>query len=267
MTPTRLALSSLLLAGCWSGAPSSQTPPATATATATATAASPGVVPTVELVSEKEWAACQEQQGSLGPGFYCDDQLLEGGVPLRYANFPAVARDGSLVAVIEERDGWGHVKPGVRLLDREGRTVTWFSLEGTGDVAKAAVERANAELATRDWVPLTKPELNHKELSDELSETELAFGDYTAVYTRRNEGNYWLPPSGIRVTDARARAVVERTDTERAWAAQNACNLPSFELVGVSARPGVILFMTGLGMGGHDCDGILQPPHWHVLAF
>ena len=120
---------------------------------------------------------------------------------------------------------------------------------------------------TRDWVPLTRPEPNHKELSDELSETAIAFGAYTAVYQRRNEGNYWLPPSELRVTDARGRVVVERKDTERVWHAQNACNLPAFELVGASAKPGVILFRTGLGMGGHDCDGIVQPPHWHVLAF
>lgn len=262
MTRIHLALSSLLLASCGSRAPSSPTPPATATATA-----SPGLVPTVELVSEQEWEACQEQQGSLGPDFYCDGQMLEGGVPLRYSMFPAVARDGSLVAVIEERDGWGHVKPGIRLLDREGHTVQWFSLEGTGDVARAAVERVNAELATRDWVTLTKPELTHKELSDDLVETAIAFGDYTAVYQRRNEGNYWLPPSELRVTDARGSVVVERKDTERAWEVQHACNLPAFELVGASARPGVILFRTGLGMGDHNCDGILQPPHWHVLAF
>lgn len=260
MTRAHFALASLLLAACSSKVPRSQTPPATGSA-------SPGVVPTVELVSEKEWEACQEQQGSLGPDFYCDDQMLEGGVPLRYSRFPAVARDGSLVAVIEERDGWGHVKPGVRLLDREGRTVKWFSLEGTGDDAQAAVERANAELATRDWVPLTRPELDHKELSVDLGETKIAFGAYTAVYKRRNEGNYWLPPSELRVTDARGRVVVERKDTERAWHAQNACNLPAFELVGASAKPSVILFRTGLGMGGHDCDGIVQPPHWHVLAF
>ena len=263
MTRTHLALSSLLLAGCWNSTPSSpQTPPAEATASA-----SPGVVPTVELVSEKEWEACQEQQGSLRPDFYCEDQMLEGGAPLRYAKFPAVARDGSLIAIVEERDGWGHVKPGIRLLDREGGTVKWFSIEGAGAVAKAGVKRANAELAPPAWVARPKPELNHKELSDDLIETEIAFGDYRAVYKRRNEGNYWLPPSHIRVTDARGRVVVERKDTERAWDAQNACNLPSFELVGASAKPGVILFMTGLGMGGHDCDGVLQPPHWHVLAF
>lgn len=265
MIRTHLALSSLLLAGCFSNAPSS--PPAPPANTYASASASPGVVPTVELVSETEWQACQDQGGSLAPDFYCDGQMLEDGGPLRYAKFPAVTRDGRLVAVVEERDGWGHVKPGIRLVDREGRTVKWFSLEGTGDVAKAAVERANAELATHDWVPLTTPELNHKELSDDLSETEIAFGDYTATYQRRNEGNYWLPPSEIRVTDARGRVVVERKDTERAWGVQNACNLPSFELVGASAQPGVILFMTGLGLGGHDCDGVLQPPHWHVLPF
>lgn len=263
MTRTSIALSTLLLAGCWGSASS----PAETTPANTAAPTKGGVVPTVELVSEQEWEKCQEEGRELAPGFYCDGQILEGGVPLRYAKFPAVSTDGKVIAVVEERDGWGHVKPGVRLLDRDGRTVQWFSFEGAREVARGAVERANKELATRAWVPLTKPEVSSKELADDLAETALAFGDYTAVYKRRNDGDYWLPPSEIRVTDTQGRVVAERTDTERAWAAGNACNLPAFELVGTSAKPGVILFKTGLGMGGHNCDGVLQPPHWHVFTF
>ncbi|MDX2094210.1 MAG: hypothetical protein SFX73_40640 [Kofleriaceae bacterium] len=264
MTRTCIALATLLFAGCWGSASSStQTAPAN-----TAPPMKGGVVPTVELVSEQEWETCQEEGRELAPGFYCDGQILEGGVPLRYAQFPAVSTDGSVIAVVEERDGWGHVKPGVRLLDRGGRTVQWFSLEGERAVAKGAVERTNKELATRTWVPLRTPAVSSKELTpDVLAETALAFGDYTAVYKRRNDGNVWLPPSEIRVTDARGQVIAERTDTERAWAAENACNMPAFELVGASAKPGVILFKTGLGMGGHNCDGVLQPPHWHVFTF
>jgi hypothetical protein len=41
----------------------------------------------------------------------------------------------------------------------------------------------------------------------------------------------------------------------------------SFQFVGACASPGVLLFMTGLGMGGHNCDGVEQPPTWHVLTF
>jgi hypothetical protein len=264
MTRTHIALSTLLFAGCWGSASS---PGQTSPANTAGAAVKGGVVPTVELVSEQEWEKCQDEGGELAPGVYCDGQILEGGVPLRYAKFPAVSSDGSVLAVVEERDGWGHVKPGVRLLGRDGRTVQWFSLEGGRDVVKGAVERVNKELATRSWVPLGKPEVSQKDLADDLTETALAFGDYTAVYTRRNDGNEWLPPSEIRITDPLGRVVAERKDTERAWAASNACNMPRFELVGTSAKPGVLLFMTGLGMGGHNCDGVLQPPHWHVLSF
>lgn len=260
MPRTFIALS--LLVGCWRAQPG---PPQAQPAVPPAPAAR-GVVPAVELVSAAEWEACASTGGELD-GVFCDVQSLEGGVPLRYRRFPAIARDGSVLAVVEERDGWGHVDPGVRLIDRDGRTVQWLPLAGTGDAARAAVERANTTLAARDWVELVHPPKQEQLLADDLAETTIAFGGFTAVYRRRDEGNWWLPPSEIRVRDPRGHVVAERTDTERSWAAQPACNLPSFQFVGASASPGVLLFMTGLGMGGHNCDGVEQPPIWHVLAF
>ena len=238
-----------LVAGCWNAEHSTPTPPTNVSTAAPVV----GVVPSVEIISDAEWAECPD----------CDDQSREGGAPLRFKNFPAVTHTGDLIAVAEERDGWGHVPiPGVRLLDRNGKTARWLPIAGAD-----AVTAANAELAKYAWSTLDKPTPKVKELSDTLSETELTFGPYTARYKRRDDGNTVLPPSEIRVFDAAGHALAERTDTETAWNAAPACNLPAFTLVGASASGRVILFMTGLGMGGHDCDGVEERPNWHVLSF
>ncbi len=221
----------------------------------------------MELVNDVEWDACEKAMGDLPGGVCCDGQCLEGGLPLRYRDLPAVSRDGQWIAVIEERDGWGHVRPGIRVLDRRGRSKTWLPLHGTGATARKRVESANRALARRTWVALAAPAPSHRELSDELVETTLTLTGATVVYRRRSDGNVWLPPSSIRVTGADGHAIVERTDTERAWSAPPRCNLPRFELVGASASAGIVLFATRLGLGGHDCDGVLQPPSWHVLSF
>lgn len=269
--PVQLAALTLALAtGCFRG-PSSAAPP---TPVVSARAGAP--VPSVAIVSDAEWRACQASETpAIGIGigvdggdaqFYCEDQMLEGGAPLRYEHLPVIAADGSVLAVVEERDGWGHVRPGVRLIDLAGTSVAWFPLADNGDLA-AAVAKANAALRARAWVPVVRPEVTHATIDDDHSETTLSIGPYTAVYQRTNDGNYWLPPSRITVRDARGTELVTRTDTERAWHAPPRCNLPHFELVGASAAPGAILFKTGLGMGGHNCDGVAQPPAWHVLAF
>lgn len=244
----------ILLAGCWNAEQTSAATPANVATAAPAV----GVVPTVEIISEAEWEACAD----------CDDQSREGGAPLRFVHFPAVTHTGDLIAVAEERDGWGHVPvPGARLVDRRGKTVRWFPIAGAGADAKVAVTAVNAELAKHTWSTFEAATPKVRELSDTLSETEVTFGSFTARYKRRHDGNTSLPPSEIRVIDASGRVLVERTDTERAWHAPPRCNLPAFELVGTSTSGRVMLFKTGLGMGGHDCDGVEQRPSWHVLAF
>lgn len=247
-------LAPIALVGCWNAER-----PTSAPANVSTVETGPRIVPSVVIVSDVEWEACGE----------CDGQMLEGGnAPLKFVNLPAVTVGGDLIAVAEERDGWGHVPiPGVRLLGRDGKTVKWLAVPGNGEEAAAAVRAANAELAKQAWSPLEKPVRKVTEHGDDASETALTFGRFQAIYKQRNDGNSWLPPSEIRVLDQTGRAVIERRDTERAWNAPPACNLPSFELVGASATAGVILFTTGLGMGGHDCDGIEQRPSWHVLAF
>ncbi|MEO7094520.1 MAG: hypothetical protein ABI175_14790 [Polyangiales bacterium] len=269
MDSIRIAGLALVLAGCFHDAASgtaAPSPPAPGKTSVARTAD-----PAVAIISSAEWEACEAAaspvlDNGIDHELYCDGQGLEGGTPLRYRNLPAISADGSVLAVVEERDGWGHVDPGIRLIDREGHSVMWLPLDGTGAAVTAAVARANAELRERAWVPLDRPAVTNRTLADARSETTLTLGSYTAVYERRDDGNFWLPPSRITVT-ANGRSLVSRTDTESAWLAQPRCNLPAFELVGASASPGVILFRTGLGMGGHNCDGVKQPPTWHVLAF
>lgn len=218
-----------------------------------------GITPVVELVSQAEWDACAE----------CDGQQLEGGRPLRFANFPAVSDDGALIAVVEDRDGWGHVpSPGVRLLDRRGATARWLPVDGEGIDATTAIPAANAELAKHAWAPLVAPPPTVREIDDTESETTLAFDGYTVRFHQRSDGDVWLPPSEIHVTETSSgKLLVERRDTETAWSKPPACNLPHFDFVGANGKHGIVLFTTDLGMGGHNCDGVLQRPSWHVLAF
>lgn len=245
-----------VVAGCWGSVPAPANAPVVEVAAPPARPRT--IVPSVRVMSDAEWRACET----------CDDQELEGGVPLRYAHLPAVTVDGSVIAVIEERDGWGAVPvPGIRLIDRTGATLEWLRLDGTGDAAEANVAEANVALARRRWLALAVPKVSQRQLSDTEVETTLALERFDVVYRRRDEGNFWLPPSSIRVSDRAGRVVLERTDTERAWLAPPRCNLPRFELVGASGAARTVVFRTWLGLGSHRCDGIEQRPTWHVLAW
>ena len=241
------------LTGCWSGSAPAPESPAAPVAKVAGT-----VVPSVRMMTPAEWEACET----------CDEQSLEGGAPLRYKNLPAVSTDGTLIAVVEERDGWGHVPvPGIRLIDRTGATVKRLSVGGDRVAAEPLVAQANGELAEHTWLPLALPEMDQRELSDTESATEMFVGDFSVTYRRRNDGDVWLPPSVITVAAKGGAKIVERTDTETAWHNPPSCNLPSFGPVGANATARVVLFTTGLGMGGHNCDGVEQLPSWHVLAF
>lgn len=254
MKSARWWLSIVVLSGCWSGSQPSA-PPAPATSRASTTAQP--VVPSVEVIGQAEWEACAD----------CDEQSLEGGAPLRFANLPAVTLEGDLIAVVEERDGWGHVPvPGVRILGRDGMTITWLPIAGTGAQAATAAGAVNRELARHTWTRIMRPAPTTRALPADGLETEVTFGPYTAHYRQRHDGDTLLPPAEIRVVDGAGHVIAERRDTEHAWSAPPTCNLPAFQLVGVSATARVMLFTTGLGMGGHNCDGVEQRPSWHVLA-
>jgi len=261
----------LALAGCYRDAPAPGAP-ANIAPTPTAVRAD-AVVPSVAVVSEAEWEACEASDkptidlGLGGEPFYCEGQSLEGGAPLRYHQLPAVTTDGSLIAVVEERDGWGHVSPGIRFLDREGKSVSWFPLDGTRATVDSKVAKANAALREHAWIPLSRPLPTQVPIDPDHVRATLTIGTYTATYERTNQGDYWLPPSRITVRDAQGRELVSRTDTERAWLSLPRCNLPHFVFFAANASPGVLLFKTELGMGGHNCDGVEQPPAWHVLTF
>ncbi|MBA3540863.1 MAG: hypothetical protein H0T79_14720 [Deltaproteobacteria bacterium] len=252
--PRSLVLVTIVLGSCWATEQPKITTPAS---TSPAAPVRGSVVPSVGIMSAAELEDCEDCEPWPG-----DEARL------RFDDLPAVTLDGSLIAVAEERDYWGHVPvPGVRLLDRQGKTSRWLPVDGNPVATKAAVRTINAELARHAWSSLESPEATTRELADDGAETELVFGGYTAHYRRRHDGNTLLPPSEIRVSDAAGRVVVERRDTETAWSAPPACNLPAFKFVGASASGRVMLFTTGLGMGGHNCDGVAQPPSWHVLAF
>ncbi len=98
-----------------------------------------------------------------------DSQSLEGWPELAYTGLPAVSLDGSQVAVVEERDGWGHVPvPGIRILG--GAQERWFPLipdrarpsseaeeRAMRSTFDALVERANSALRSTRWLSLEMP--------------------------------------------------------------------------------------------------------------
>lgn len=236
----------VLVAGCWTGSPAPQEPAVKPVAATLQVG--------VERISDRDWTG--------------DGQMLEGGVPLRFIHLPAVSVDGAVIAVAEERNGWGAVPiPGIRLIDRRGRTLRWLPLGGVEPAVTTAIRDANAALAEHRWLPLVMPEAQTTELSAVSVETTLVLDHHRVIYRQRDEGDYWLPPSIIRVIDRQGATILTRTDTESAWSASPPCSLPAFQLVGANDSVGVVLFTTGLGLGSHNCDGVEQRPSWHVLAY
>ena len=241
------------LTGCWSDGATVPLSPASKPAPV----AREAVVPSVRMMSQAEWDACKD----------CDEQSLEGGAPLRYKHFPAVSADGAVIAVVEERDGWGHTSvPGVRLLDRNGATLKRLALGGDRGAAEPLVAQANAALGAYTWLPVEMPPVKHREVSDTESESRLVLADFAVTYNQRSNGDYSRPPYRIKVTTHDGRVINER-NVETEWSHEPGCNLPAFEFVGGNATARVVLFKTGLGMGGHNCDGVEQPPAWHILAY
>jgi len=262
----RAVLIAMLMTSCWQGAP----PAAPIAPTAPAVTVTPGPQPHVRLAS-------------LFHGDHADDfdnQSFEGWPEYAYANLPAISADGSLVAVVEERDGWGHRPvPGIRILAVRGGTHAWFPLVPPGkrpdsQADEAAlhstfvslVSAANRELAKRRWLPLETPPVA---TVDELATDRVVtwpIGTHRLVSHKANRDEP-QPPTRIAVLDRTGAEVVTISDTATRWSLPATCNLTSWKLVGVRDAPGIALFQLELGMGGHNCDGVVQPHDWRLVAF
>ena len=273
MVVMRAVMIAILTTGCYQAAPATSPP---AIAPVAPAAAAPGPQPRVRLAS-LFW-------GDDGSPAALDNESLEGWPAYAYTNLPAVSADGSLIAVVEERDGDGHRPvPGIRILSARGGTHAWFPLVppapkpgSPGEEAemlttfKALVDAANRELGARTWIPLRRPPAAKVSEAGRDRTVTWDIGRHTLVHELADydEARDWgQPPTRIVVLDATGAEVLALPETRTSWDVGGGCNFRSWSLVGVREEPGIALYQLELGMGGHDCDGVVQPHDWRVVAF
>ncbi|MBX3160700.1 MAG: hypothetical protein KF773_32335 [Deltaproteobacteria bacterium] len=261
----RVAVAAVLVGGCYTG---SQTPPANTQAAADPTA----VTPRIRITTPGP------DDGDMG-------RRLEGYPPFEYDHLPAVSVDRTKVAVVEERDGWGHTAtPGVRILDvASGKTVTWLPVVGgdrwPDDAAvgrsRAAIEElvaaANAVLARTSWHPLATPGEPTTTGEDADRIVAWTLGPHTVTMTYAPDDPYAEDPrslpSTIVITDSAGRQVTRVDDVRNRWRHTARCATPSFSLAAVHPASHILVFHQKLGLTSHDCDGVNVPDDWRILRF
>ncbi len=207
---------------------------------------------------------------------YTGEQAQEGWPEYEYAGLPAISEDATKVAVVEERDGWGHTKtPGVRVLDNTGKTLSWLPLvPATGAPANEAnakkaeptfkgyVTRANAELTKTKWVALSAPEASPKALTGSYLVT-MQVGPVALRMTFASKAEYegHAVPKALSFKNASTSSLVEVDPTT--WPARPACATPSFTVVGMTTT--LAVFHQHLGTTSHACDGVPVSHDWRVV--
>ncbi len=259
-------------------APSGPSAPPAASASAPATAAAEaGAAPAV--------TATPEAPGPMIPKVvlkkvYTGEQEQEGWPQYEYTGLPAAADDGSKVAVVEERDGWGHTKtPGIRILDATGKSVGWFALVPPGrspaneatatkmePTFQGLVKKANDELAKTTWLALSSPPATTR-MDGKSFRATVNVGPVALRMSFLSEDDYKgrVVPEAMSIVNSKTSSLT--TIDTATWAAKARCATPSFKVVGLNEKARIAVFHQQLGTTSHACDGVAVPHDWRVVKF
>lgn len=206
----------------------------------------------------------------------CEEQACEGGPEFAYDGLPAVSANGDHVAIVEERDGWGHTPaPGVRIVNATtGASERFLSLAvpsvdlrrdlSKKSVYEARIRAANEALSAYDLRPLWPADEHRGEPVDG------AEGKPVRVVARvagvRIEMRY-----GDRAvsTEKLLEVVVEHGGVTKrvaagAWDAGGVCSHRAFRLSGLRPDVRVAVFVSEITSTTHGCDGVPEPQPWPV---
>lgn len=235
----------------------------------------------------------------------CTEQECEGWSSFAYDSLPAVTTDGAIAAVVEERDGWGHVPdPGVRFVDtRDGASLEFHALaQGKRDLVtyqafaarkselEGIVAKANAALDAKRWVtllpagdPLTfmlqqgrwvkidAEDINCVACTFESRWT--VSGITVALVTSAPSFGGGVEPKtvkGVKIT-VDGRVVVEKKTEGGArgplWPVKAGCSERKLVLLGARRDPNVALLRETHGATTHACDGKREPQEVRALRW
>ncbi len=210
-----------------------------------------------------------------------DDQGHEGWPDYEYAGLPAVTEDGAKVAVVEERDGWGHTKtPGVRILDATGKSVGWFPVTPAGMPAPKSevvmkqaekalndlLKKANDELAKGKWLPLrTGPVTTKSDAKGFVATMQVGVIAVRMSFPSQDDYDGRVPPTEISLRNTKTM-LMTAVDSS-GWLSTAKCATPSFSVVGLNEKAKVVVFHQHIGATTHACDGVAVPHDWRVAKF
>lgn len=229
----------------------------------------------------------------------CEEQQCEGWPTFAYDYLPAVTKDGATLAVVEERDGWGHVPdPGVRFLDATKATSVAFHplARGERDITSYAafakrkteledlVAKANEALDARSWVTLlpVKDPPTFVDRGKGWEKLDGAVDDCKSCRFRTDWSVAAVTVSliskafagGVAAPGALERASVTvdgrtvKTVTDMtSWRAKKGCAERILQLVGIRRDPNVAAFLETSGSTTHACDGKREPQEYRVLRW
>ena len=200
-----------------------------------------------------------------------DDRANESWPVFEYDGLPAISTDGTKIAAVEERDGWGHTPvPGIRILDAAtGRSLEFLPLvpPGTAPGGSAALQRlaptfqartgaANAKLARTQWESLAGVG------GDRTAGPEWAVDGWKIKCDRQPDSDEL---ARLTVVDsASGKVLLDRNLAT--WSRANInCATPDLRLVGVSRARKIAVFRQQLGGTLHNCDGVPVPVEYRIV--
>jgi len=220
----------------------------------------------------------------------CDEQFCEGKPVIAYDYLPAVTESGDLAALVEERDGWGHTaRVGIHLVGDKGEraflpavtggsTRTFAEYARKADAHKAAIDTANAALATHPLRPLYR-------LSP-AGEEVLVNGAWVAATSSDQPGKRRRAFTYDRVrvvvtaaaddTHAETRfdslaIIVDGKEVARKSGAElpdrAGCSARRMLLEGVRAESKALAVTYTNGLTTHACDGNPEPQVHHLVRW
>lgn len=220
----------------------------------------------------------------------CDEQECEAKPTIAYDYLPAVTTDRATVAVVEERDGWGHVPhPGVRLLHENGRTEllrtvtgastsTFAEFQAKRAAHEAAVADTNRALAARTFVPLLPMTAKDTQTfsggrwgttgtpKDKTRKAWAAGGVVLYVVYKNGEGASNDGTSFEEIVVEQDGKEVKRARGQT-FGDKPGCSARKLVVTGVRPDLKVLAFGFTNGMTGHNCDGTAEPQVHHVVRW